>query len=61
MEMMLNKTQVAQMLGVSLRTLARWLEQGEGPTFRTTPGGRLLRCSREDLEDWIHRLPERKP
>ncbi len=46
--------EVARMLGLSPRTVARWLEQGRIPSLVTGEGER--RCRPEDVEDVVKRI-----
>jgi excisionase family DNA binding protein len=39
-DMLLNKTQLAELLGVSRRTVDRMVERGEAPPMVTLPSGR---------------------
>jgi excisionase family DNA binding protein len=55
MEPFVKITKVAQMTGVSLSTLRRWVSSGQGPQYKKSPGGILLfRIS--DVEKWIESL-----
>jgi excisionase family DNA binding protein len=49
---MLNKVQVADVLGVSSRTIDRWIESGEAPPFIRLPRNRL-RWRWSELQAWI--------
>jgi excisionase family DNA binding protein len=44
--------QVAERLGVSSRTVRRWLAYGELPHI-VLPGGRLIRVPSDALEAWL--------
>lgn len=41
---------LAQKLGISVRTLARWRVQGRGPKAITL--GRVVRYAQEDVTEW---------
>lgn len=55
MESLLNETQVAEVLQVSLACMRRWRLMGQGPEYRKV--GPLVRYRREDLERWIESQP----
>ena len=48
---LLTEAEVAELLGVRPKTLARWRWRGEGPRFRKI--GRKVRYARSDLEDYV--------
>lgn len=52
-QQLLGERLVAEMLGVSLRTLQRWRKQGKGPP--STKIGRKVFYERNDLRKWIDR------
>ena len=52
----LNETQLADLIGLSLKTLRNWRNMGKGPTFRKWEGG-AVRYSSADVEKWIQRQP----
>jgi excisionase family DNA binding protein len=56
----LRLREVADLLGVSRKTLYRWLATQSGPPFKTTPGGTLL-FQRRDVEQWYARLSGSSP
>lgn len=45
--------QLAVVLDVSVRTLHRWREVGEGPAFQHPDGSRIYRYYRRDLFAWL--------
>ena len=47
--------EVADILGVSERTIYRWIREGGLPTKRIGPAGRLIRVTDEDLSAFINR------
>ncbi len=47
--------EVADILGVSERTIYRWIHEGTLPTKRIGPAGRLIRIIDEDLINFINR------
>ena len=59
MEEILKCRDVAKILGISERTLARWRKAGQGPSYKITPGGYYL-FRRTDLNTWLEELPDRK-
>jgi predicted DNA-binding transcriptional regulator AlpA len=52
---LLNETEVAKKLHVSLACLRRWRLEKRGPKFIKI--GQLVRYRPEDLEDWLRALP----
>ena len=48
---LLTEAEVAELLGVRPKTLARWRWRGEGPRFRKI--GRKVRYARSDLEEYV--------
>ena len=46
---------VAQMLGVSLRTVRNWIRAGDLAHTRLTASRRLIRVREEDLADFLNR------
>jgi excisionase family DNA binding protein len=48
---LLTEAEVAELLGVRPKTLARWRWKGVGPLHRKI--GREVRYARSDLEDYI--------
>ena len=50
--MLLNETQVAQLLCCTKSALRRWRREGRGPRFVKI--GRLVRYRQEDVEDFIN-------
>ena len=55
MESVLNETQVAEMLGVSLACVRRWRLLGEGPRYRKI--GPLVRYRLGDVTQWFEKQP----
>lgn len=51
MEALLNETEAANLLRVSLMTVRRWRRQGTGPIFRKL--GRSVRYRPSDVADFI--------
>ena len=51
--MLINETQVAQLLCCTKSALRRWRREGRGPRFVKI--GRLVRYRQEDVEDFIER------
>lgn len=52
--------QLAVVLDVSVRTLNRWREIGEGPVFHHPAGSRIYRYYRRDLIAWLeNQAPDR--
>jgi predicted DNA-binding transcriptional regulator AlpA len=49
---MLNKVQLAAALGVSSRTIDRWIEAGEAPPYVRLPRNRL-RWKWGDVQTWL--------
>lgn len=54
---LLNVTQVAEVLGVSKRTVYRLRSEGELPSVQI-PGRRLARWKRRTVERYVERLRE---
>ncbi len=53
---MLKPTDIAEILGVTLPTIRRWIASNHIPHFKLSPGsGRngCVRISAEDLQDWL--------
>ena len=48
----LNKTDVAEFLGVHRRTIIEWKKAGFGPKFWASPGGREY-TTRQSCEDFL--------
>jgi predicted DNA-binding transcriptional regulator AlpA len=48
---LLTALEVAQLLGLKPKTLARWRWKGKGPVFRKI--GRKIRYARNDIEEYI--------
>jgi excisionase family DNA binding protein len=48
----LTQSQVAEILGVSARTLEMWRVRGGGPQYRKL-GARCVRYTLADIEAWI--------
>ncbi|HEY6852024.1 MAG TPA: helix-turn-helix domain-containing protein [Terracidiphilus sp.] len=55
MEMLLNETQLSEMLQVSLACLRRWRLRGEGPEYKKV--GSLVRYRHEAVVQWVNGLP----
>jgi predicted DNA-binding transcriptional regulator AlpA len=55
MEALLNETQVAEKLQVSLACLRRWRLHGQGPEYIKV--GPLVRYRPESIDNWIDELP----
>jgi excisionase family DNA binding protein len=55
----LTITDVARILGVSERSVRRWVNQGKFP--RPAMAGRLPRWSMVDIDDWERRSKNGKP
>lgn len=53
---LLTKQEVADRLGITVRTLDNWRADGRAPRFLEVNGS--IRCREDDLEDWIERQPE---
>lgn len=51
MEQLLTKKEVAQLLGVSVKTIDSWICKGIIPHVKPTPG--CVRFLRSDLEGWL--------
>jgi excisionase family DNA binding protein len=49
---MLRKTELAEALNVSTRTIDRWVREGTGPPYVRLPRGRL-RWRWGDVEAWL--------
>jgi excisionase family DNA binding protein len=47
--------EVADILGVSVRTIYRWIREGSLLTKRIGPAGRLTRVTSDDLSAFINR------
>lgn len=55
MEVLLNETQLSEMLQVSLACLRRWRLRGEGPEYKKV--GPLVRYRHEAVVQWVDGLP----
>lgn len=44
---------IAGFFGVSMRSVERWRESGEGPECFRLPGERSIRYHREDVQLWL--------
>lgn len=49
----MSPQQLAGVLSVSVRTLSRWREIGEGPVFQHPAGSKVYRYYRRDLIAWL--------
>lgn len=54
----LERGAVAELLGVSTRTLARWIDSGELPPPRRL--GRRAYWLRQELDTWLSQEPSRR-
>jgi excisionase family DNA binding protein len=54
---LLSRKELAAVLGVSTRTVDRWIRDGEGPPATLLPGGRR-RWRWGDVEAWLHHRRE---
>lgn len=48
---LLTRHEVAEVLGIKVRTLDKWRKEGRAPEFIKVNGA--IRCREEDLEKWI--------
>ncbi len=48
---LLNETQAAQLLGITIRALQGWRLRGDGPLYVKL--GRLVRYRRSEIERWL--------
>jgi excisionase family DNA binding protein len=55
MEKMLRLRRVAEMTGISVWTLRRWLHEGAGPPYKKTPGGYYW-FRESDVLQWLSTL-----
>jgi predicted DNA-binding transcriptional regulator AlpA len=58
MEALINKTQLAQMLGISIKTIDLWMSKGYGP--QPVYMGRLVRFRSTDVEAFVESLNNQK-
>lgn len=58
MQNLMDKKQVAAILGVSVKTIDLWIAQGKGPKHLRV--GRLVKFQQADVEDFIQKLSEGK-
>lgn len=58
MQNLINKKQVAEILGVSVKTVDLWIAQGKGPKHLRV--GRLVKFIPSDVEEFIQKLSEGK-
>ena len=49
---LLRPTPAARLIGVHVKTLARWRRSGKGPTWYEVEGGAMY--DRSELERWVH-------
>ncbi len=54
---MLSRVELADALGISTRTVDRWIAEGTGPPYVRLPGG-TLRWRWGDVREWLrdHRV-----
>lgn len=52
MERFLKLREAAELLGLSPRTLRRWLREGNGPAFKRTPRDGVYLFRKSDLLEW---------
>ncbi len=50
--LLLTETEVARILGFSVRTLQKWRVRGEGPPFMKV-SARAIRYRRSDIKAWV--------
>ena len=55
---LLNETQAAQILNLSIRTLQAWRVRGSGPVF--IQAGRAVRYRRTDIFQWVEAHTSRR-
>jgi len=48
---LLNETEAAQLLGITIRALQGWRLRGDGPVYVKL--GRLVRYRRSEIERWL--------
>lgn len=60
MEPFIKLAQVAEMTGLCVMTLRRYIKNGEGPAFKRSPTGLYL-FRRSDVERWIDKLEGSDP
>jgi len=48
----LDRAELADLLGVSIRTLARWAKNGDGPKFIKLGG--IVKYRISEVEDWMN-------
>lgn len=53
---MLDIKTVATMMGISHRTLRRWVRIGSSPIPFTRLGGKILRARESDVRNWMSHL-----
>ncbi|WP_390895658.1 helix-turn-helix transcriptional regulator [Stieleria tagensis] len=51
--LLVTAREVADLIGVTVRTVNRWYETGEMPIPVKTPGGGHRRWKRRDIEIWV--------
>lgn len=51
----LSPPEAAAVLGITLRTLRKWIAEGDVPAYRLN--SRLIRLKREDLDLLLHPIP----
>jgi excisionase family DNA binding protein len=56
MQNLINKKQVAEILGVSVKTVDLWISQGKAPKHLRV--GRLVKFIPSDVEEFIQKLSE---
>jgi excisionase family DNA binding protein len=52
---LINGGELAELCGVSRRTVDNWLSAGSGPKPIRLPGGRLIRFDADEVESWLVR------
>jgi len=53
-----TKQEVADLIGIHVRTVDKWRREGRGPRFIEIEGA-TIRCRRDDLNTWIDEQTEK--
>lgn len=52
-----TKQEVAELIGIHVRTIDKWRKENRGPRFIEIEGA-TIRCRQDDLREWIDKQTE---